>query len=626
MGKIRNFINSKLTFLSILFFLFITSCNSDERPNIIWLVSEDNSIHFMDLYSKDGAKMPNISSLAKKGVVFNNAFSNAPVCSVARSTIITGVYGPTIGTQYHRKAYPVNLPKYIKPLPLYLRDAGYYTTNNNKEDYNFKKENEIWDESSSKATYKNRKVNQPFFHVQNFGDTHEGRLHFDEEYFKKEIENFNIENTPTFPYHPDTPIFRFTRELLYKHHLSLDSKIGEFIKDLEKEGLMENTIIFYYGDHGGVLPRSKGYLYESGLNVPMVVYIPEKWENLSPFQIGSKTSAFIDFLDLVPTILSIAGIEIPDYLDGTPFLGQTINKENIEQQNITFGYADRFDEKYDLVRSVRKGKYKYIRNFQPFNVDGLYNYYRYKMLAYKEWYNLFNEGKLNKYQKQFFLTKQPEELYNLEKDPNEINNLAKKSNFKNELSELRSLLIKQIISKNDLSFFPEPYFLEKGTENPIEFGKKNKELLVSLIEVANLNIFTFEEVRKKISDALNDNNPWIKYWGLIACTSFGMEAKENINKINTIFKDENEENIVRIRAFEFLLLNNLKFDSSTMEVLINSQMNLMEATLIYNSLALNKTINPDFKIEVIKNVFPKKWFEKENNLMNRRINYLTNTE
>ena len=626
MGKIRNFINSKLTFLSILFFLFITSCNSDERPNIIWLVSEDNSIHFMDLYSKDGAKMPNISSLAKKGVVFNNAFSNAPVCSVARSTIITGVYGPTIGTQYHRKASPVNLPKHIKPLPLYLRDAGYYATNNNKEDYNFKKENEIWDESSSKATYKNRKVNQPFFHVQNFGDTHEGRLHFDEEYFKKEIENFNIENTPNFPYHPDTPIFRFTRELLYKHHMSLDSKIGEFIKDLEKEGLMENTIIFYYGDHGGVLPRSKGYLYESGLNVPMVVYIPEKWENLSPFHIGTKTSAFIDFLDLVPTVLSLAGIEIPNYLDGTPFLGKKIKKESIEQQNITFGYADRFDEKYDLVRSVRKGKYKYIRNFQPFNVDGLYNFYRYKMLAYKEWYNLFVEGKLNKYQAKFFLPKQPEELYDVKKDPHEINNLAKKTNFKNELIELRSQLKKQIISKNDLSFFPEPYFLKKGLENPIDFGKKNKELLISLIEVANLNIYPFQEVRKKIADALNDNNPWIKYWGLIACSSFGMKALENIDKINAIFEDENEENLVRIRALEFLLLNNLKYNVLIMEDLMKSPTNLMEAALMFNSLALFKTINPDFKIELPKSIFPKKWYENQDNLMNRRINYLTNSE
>ncbi|MFL2599785.1 MAG: sulfatase [Flavobacteriaceae bacterium] len=626
MGKIRNFINSKLTFLSILFFLFITSCNSDERPNIIWLVSEDNSIHFMDLYSKDGAKMPNISSLAKKGVVFNNAFSNAPVCSVARSTIITGVYGPTIGTQYHRKAYPVNLPKYIKPLPLYLRDAGYYTTNNNKEDYNFKKENEIWDESSSKATYKNRKVNQPFFHVQNFGDTHEGRLHFDEEYFKKEIENFNIENTPTFPYHPDTPIFRFTRELLYKHHMSLDSKIGEFIKDLEKQGLMENTIIFYYGDHGGVLPRSKGYLYESGLNIPMVVYVPKKWKNLSPFHIGTKTSAFIDFLDLVPTVLSLAGIEIPNYLDGTPFLGKKIKKESIEQQNITFGYADRFDEKYDLVRSVRKGKYKYIRNFQPFNVDGLYNFYRYKMLAYKEWYNLFVEGKLNKYQAKFFLPKQPEELYDVKKDPHEINNLAKKTNFKNELIELRSQLKKQIISKNDLSFFPEPYFLKKGLENPIDFGKKNKELLISLIEVANLNIYPFQEVRKKIADALNDNNPWIKYWGLIACSSFGMKALENIDKINAIFEDENEENLVRIRALEFLLLNNLKYNVLIMEDLMKSPTNLMEAALMFNSLALFKTINPDFKIELPKSIFPKKWYENQDNLMNRRINYLTNSE
>ena len=604
----------------------MTSCNNHERPNIIWLVSEDNSIHFMDLYSKDGAKMPNISSLAKKGVVFNNAFSNAPVCSVARSTIITGVYGPTIGTQYHRKAYPVNLPKYIKPLPLYLRDAGYYTTNNNKEDYNFKKENEIWDESSSKATYKNRKVNQPFFHVQNFGDTHEGRLHFDEEYFKKEIENFNIENTPTFPYHPDTPIFRFTRELLYKHHMSLDSKIGEFIKDLEKQGLMENTIIFYYGDHGGALPRSKGYLYESGLNIPMVVYVPKKWKNLSPFHIGTKTSAFIDFLDLVPTVLSLAGIEIPDYLDGTPFLGKKINKESIEQQNITFGYADRFDEKYDLVRSVRKGKYKYIRNFQPFNVDGLYNFYRYKMLAYKEWYNLFVEGKLNKYQAKFFLPKQPEELYDVKKDPHEINNLAKKTNFKNELIELRSQLKKQIISKNDLSFFPEPYFLKKGLENPIDFGKKNKELLISLIEVANLNIYPFQEVRKKIADALNDNNPWIKYWGLIACSSFGMEALENIDKINAIFEDENEENLVRIRALEFLLLNNLKYNVLIMEDLMKSPTNLMEAALMFNSLALFKTINPDFKIELPKSIFPKKWYENQDNLMNRRINYLTNSE
>ena len=604
----------------------MTSCNNDERPNIIWLVSEDNSIHFMDLYSEDGVKLPNISNLAEKGIVFNNAFSNAPVCSVARSTIITGVYAPSIGTQYHRKASPVNLPKNIRPLPLYLKDAGYYTTNNNKEDYNFKKENEIWDESSSKATYKNRKGKQPFFHVQNFGNTHEGRLHFSKEYFKKEIENFNIENTPTFPYHPDTPIFRFSRELLYKHHMSLDSKIGEFIKDLEKQGLMENTIIFYYGDHGGVLPRSKGYLYESGLNIPMVVYVPKKWKNLSPFHIGTKTSAFIDFLDLVPTVLSLAGIEIPDYLDGTPFLGKKINKESIEQQNITFGYADRFDEKYDLVRSVRKGKYKYIRNFQPFNVDGLYNFYRYKMLAYKEWYNLFIEGKLNKYQAKFFLPKQPEELYDVKKDPHEIDNLAKKTNFKNELIELRSQLKKQIISKNDLSFFPEPYFLKKGLENPIDFGKKNKELLISLIEVANLNIYPFQEVRKKISYALNDNNPWIKYWGLITCSSFGMKAKENIDKINAIFEDENEENLVRIRALEFLLLNNLKYNVLIMEDLIKSPTNLMEAALMFNSLALFKTINPDFKIELPKSIFPKKWYENQDNLMNRRINYLTNSE
>ena len=248
------------------------------------------------------------------------------------------------------------------------------------------------------------------------------------------------------------------------------------------------------------------------------------------------------------------------------------------------------------------------------------------MLAYKEWYNLFVEGKLNKYQAKFFLPKQPEELYDVKKDPHEINNLAKKTNFKNELIELRSQLKKQIISKNDLSFFPEPYFLKKGLENPIDFGKKNKELLISLIEVANLNIYPFQEVRKKIADALNDNNPWIKYWGLIACSSFGMEALENIDKINAIFEDENEENLVRIRALEFLLLNNLKYNVLIMEDLMKSPTNLMEAALMFNSLALFKTINPDFKIELPKSIFPKKWYENQDNLMNRRINYLTNSE
>ena len=208
----------RITFIILFSILFFSCNNQDEKPNIVWLVTEDNSIHYMNLYTKGGAEMPAISALANQGVVFDNAFSNAPVCSVARSTIITGAYAPRIGTQYHRKMSQVKLPDNIKPFPIYLKQAGYYVTNNAKEDYNFIKEEKIWDESSLKATYKNRKDGQPFFHVQNFHNTHEGKLHFNEKQLSEALDSNNLDSINPFPYHPDTPTFRYTQSLLHNHH------------------------------------------------------------------------------------------------------------------------------------------------------------------------------------------------------------------------------------------------------------------------------------------------------------------------------------------------------------------------------------------------------------------------
>jgi arylsulfatase A-like enzyme len=608
-------------------FFLLQSCDfkSDEKPNILWIVTEDNSIHYMDLYKNGGAEMPAISQLANQGVVFNNAFSNAPVCSVARSTIITGVYAPRIGTQYHRKMSMVKLPEHIKPLPTYLNQAGYYTSNNAKEDYNFIKENKVWDESSKKASYKNRKEGQPFFHVQNFHNTHEGQLHFNSKQLTSALETNELDSIMPFPFHPDTPTFRYTQSLYYNHHKDVDKKIGKILKDLQDEGLMDNTIIFYYGDHGGVLPRSKGYLYETGLNVPMVVYVPEKWKHLNPFKIGSRTSTFVDFVDLVPTVLSLAGVNIPKGLDGTPFLGKNIDKTEIEKQNTTFGYADRFDEKYDLVRSVRKGKYKYIRNYQPFNVDGIYNFYRYKMLAYKEWYKLFQEGKLNDVQSQFFKPRLPEALYDIENDPYETQNLASSVEHQNKLLDLRSILNNHVMNQPDLSFFPEPYFLENGLENGLDFGQKNKELIKKLIQTANLSLKPYNEVKNEISESLNNKNPWVRYWGLITCSSFGLEASEHLEKINSLFKNDSE-NLVKIRAAEYLMLNDFNIDSKEINNLLKNAKSETEANLMLNSLALIKTKNPNYKLDFSKSFYPEKWFETENKLVNRRLNYLINNE
>ena len=582
----------------------------------------------MDLYTKGGAKMPTISSLASEGIVFDNAFSNAPVCSVARSTLITGVYAPRIGTQYHRRMSKVKLPDNVKPLPVYLKDAGYYTTNNAKEDYNFIKEGEIWDESSGKASYKNRNEGQPFFHVQNFHNTHEGQLHFDNEHLESALKNNNLDSIKPFPYHPDTPTFRYTQSLLHNHHKDVDKEIAKIIDDLEKEGLIDDTIIFYYGDHGGVLPRSKGYIYESGLNVPMVVRVPKKFKNLSPFKSGSRTSSFVEFVDLVPTVLSIAGIAIPNSVDGKPFLGKSLKKRKLEKQNITFGYADRFDEKYDLVRSVRKGKFKYMRNYQPFNVDGLYNFYRYKMLAYKEWYKLYQDGKLNTVQSQFFEARLPEALYNIDEDPHETNNLANDKNYNETLMELRNELNNHLVSINDLSFLPEPHLLKNGLQDIVGYSEKNKDLIKRLIETSNLSLYDYDEVSSKLKDALNDDNPWVRYWGVIVNSIFGNKALENTEKINFIFEND-PENLVRMRAAEFMLLNNLKISKSEINSLLKSSNYEAEANLMLNTLANIKTKNSDYILDLNKEVFPDNWLppiRNENALVNRRMNYLIDNE
>lgn len=617
-------------YLLLIIAIFISSCNDELnlKPNIIWLVSEDNSLHYMNLYTEGGAEMPNISSLASTGVVFENAFSNAPVCSVARSTIITGVYAPRIGTQYHRRMSLVKLPNNVKPLPVYLKEAGYYTTNNSKEDYNFIKDGAIWDESSGKASYKNRKKEQPFFHVQNFHNTHEGQLHFDKEHLENALKTNNLDSIKPFPYHPDTPTFRYTQSLYHSHHKDVDNEIGKFLKKLENEGLLENTIIFYYADHGGVLPRSKGYIFESGLNVPLVVRIPEKFKKLSPFKAGTRTSSFVEFVDLVPTVLSLAGIEIPKSVDGKPFLGKKIKRFELEKQNTTFGYADRFDEKYDLVRSIRVGKYKYIRNYQPFNIDGLYNFYRYKMLAYKEWYNLFIGGKLNEVQSQFFRPRKPEGLYNIDEDPHETNNLVNDISYNETLLDLRSKLNDHLISINDLSFLPEPHLLENGINDIVGYSEKNKDLIKKLIEISDLQLYDYNEVSSQIKDALTDNNPWVRYWGLIVCSTFGNQALENKDKISFIFEND-PENLVRMRAAEFLILNNFDISDSKINSLLKNSNFEAETNLMLNTLANIKTINPSYKLNLKKEVFPKNWLpplRNENALVNRRMNFLTESE
>lgn len=599
----------------------IQAQNNSDKPNIVWLVTEDNSKHYLRLYDEGGRVMENVENLAKYGIVFNHAFSNAPVCSVARSTLISGCYAPRTGVQFHRRMKKAPLPDGLEMFPTYLRKAGYYTTNNAKEDYNFIKPDGVWDESSRKATYKNRKEGQPFFHVQNFGITHEGQLHFSEEQMKQKTPHTTVAKMKPFPYHPNTSTYRYTNALYHDLHQKADEAIGIFLKQLEADDLIDNTIIFFYGDHGGVLPRSKGYIYESGVHVPLVVYIPEKWKDLAPIKIGTRTDAFVQFIDFAPTVLSLAGVDIPAQMDGKPFLGKGVTSTDLSQRNTAFSYADRFDEKYDLVRAIRKGKFKYIRNYQPFNIDALYNFYRYKMLAFKEWESLYKSGQLNEIQQQFFKARTPEALYNIENDPHEVNNLANDIAHQTILKELRITLQEQVKSMPDLSFYPEPYFLEKGLANPIQFGQQHKAEITTLIEVADLSLLPYQKAKKGIKKALKSDNPWQRYWGLIACSSFGNQANKFYKKAQQISRKE-KESLVKMRAIEFLALNQQPIDKQLIINLLKTAKSKTEANLLLNSVALIKSMQPDFSIDIPKSMFPKEWVAKPNDLVNRRADFI----
>ncbi len=590
-----------------------------DRPNMVWLVSEDNSASWLKLYNENGASMPNIEKLAQQGLVFNHAFSCGAVCSVARSTIISGCYAPRTGTEYHRKQKTVPMPEGLKMFPYYLRQAGYHTTNCAKQDYNFNPADKegVWDISSGKATYRKRKPGQPFFHVQNYATTHEGSLHF-KDTTKPTITD--PDSVALYSYHPDTDLFRYTYARYLDNHMTVDAQMGKFIQGLEKEGLMDDTFIFYYGDHGGVLPRGKGYAYNNGLQVPMVVYVPKNWKHLGPAAAGSRIDGFVEFVDLSATVLNLAGVEIPKGIDGEPFLGKGVSLAELNTRDTAFGYADRFDEKYDLVRTIRKGKFTYMRNYQPFNFDGLHNFYRYRMLAYQEWRDMYHAGDLNAEQSHFFEPRPAETLYDVENDPDEVNNLAGDPAYADTLVELRGLLQKQVKSMPDLSFFPESVFLAEGGDNPTAFGQQKKQEIAKLIDIADLSLAEFPEAKQRIGRALSSKNPWERYWGLVTCSSFGEQATPFYEKAKAIAASD-AERLVRVRAAEFLgLAGEADPRPVIMEVLRNVS-DPVEANLILNSAALLETAKPgyDFDLDEFKSA---EWAKKKGNLSIRRLEYL----
>ena len=321
--------------------------SQEELPNILWITSEDNSAYLTDAYGNSFATTPNIDRLASEGFLYTHAYGTNAVCSPSRNTIVTGAHSASNGNENMRSNYAKS--DVVRTYPEYLRQASYYVTNNSKTDYNTPSIDPavIWDESSNKAHYRNRPEGKPFFAVFNLTVSHESSIHTE---IPAEELRHDPDRVTLPPYHPDTPEMRHDWTQYYDKIEDMDAQVGEMLHELEDAGLAGNTIVFYYGDHGGVLARSKRFVYETGTQVPFVIRVPERFKHLYPAEgAGDKVDRLVNFVDLAPTLLSIAGVPIPDYMQGDAFLGA----QKTSDPEYTFMSRLRMDERYDKVRAVR---------------------------------------------------------------------------------------------------------------------------------------------------------------------------------------------------------------------------------------------------------------------------------
>jgi uncharacterized sulfatase len=419
--------------------------------------------------------------------------------------------------------------------------------------------------------------------MESHGVSHEGSLHFDEKSYQNDKTTHDPAEVALQPYFPDTPLFRYTYARYLDNIRKVDDLVGNTVAKLEEDGLLEDTFIFYFGDHGGVLPRGKGYAYESGLHVPLVVRVPENFRDLVRVEPGTETAGFVSFVDFGPTVMHLAGVAVPDEMDGSPFLGSDITLAELATRDRAFGYADRFDEKYEMIRTLRIGNWKYMRSFQPYYPDGLQNNYRYRMLAYREWRDLYNQGKLGSDQRQFFEPKPPELLFDLSTDPHEVDNLAGDPTHQARLLEMREELAGQMRAMPDLSLFPENVLYDEAMENPVAFGEANRERIAALLHTADLMLMPPAEAEGPLRSALSSADAMIRYWGATACATLGEAAAELVEPARGLLRDDDP--MVRVRAAEFLGSVGRADPRSTLIDVVNSTDHPVEHLIALNAVA-----------------------------------------
>ncbi|MEI6235809.1 MAG: sulfatase [Planctomycetota bacterium] len=481
------------------------------RPNILWLVCEDSSVSWFGCYGNGSAKTPNIDAFAKQGFRYTHVYACAPVCAPQRSSWITGINALSMGTQPMRSRYQIP-HDIIKYYPDYLRAAGYYTANHTKTDYNIggRGDTECWDSTVANAWAK-RKPGQPFFQVINFLGSHEGQA------------QGNVTGTRHSPddvklakYHPDEPTIRMNYAKYYDAVENMDTEVGKALATLEKAGLADDTIVIFNSDHGGVLPRSKRFLYDSGTHVPLIIRIPEKWKHLWPVaKPGDTVDRLVSFLDLPKTWLSLTDSEVPAVMQGRIFLGPKAEPE----PEYVFSFRERMDERYDSQRAVRDKRYVYIKNYMPFVAWGQHLDYLWKMAATRAWEDAYKNHRTDEVTGRFFTLKPAEELYDMDADPDNVVNLAGKPELQKTLEMMRGKLREWQLSIHDTGLIPEAERERRASENKTTIYQMVRDPklydLPAYLDAADLALAKNPANAPRFIEFLSNKDSGVRYWGAV---------------------------------------------------------------------------------------------------------------
>lgn len=519
--------------------------NAPERPNFLWLTSEDNDVSWIGCYGNPKAETPNIDRLAAEGFRYTHAFANAPVCAPSRSSWITGLQALSMGTHPMRSRYPIPHDR-IRYYPDYLREAGYFCANGfpepggySKTDYNIggREDVECWNQSAQ-VNWEALKTKQPFFQVVNYMESHESRAHGD------------VENTEYDPgrvslcrYHPDISDIRKNYAKYYDAIKKMDAKIGEALASLERAGLAEDTIVIYCSDHGGVMPRSKRFLFDCGQHSPLVVRIPEKWRNWWPAKTpGVEIERLVSFVDMPKTWLSLAGAEVPPIMQGRIFLGSSSEKE----PEYHFAFRGRMDERAANERAVRDKRFLYIKNYMPYAPRGQYSEYMWKMKAVQVWHDAYLGNETDEIQSRFFRPAGTyEELYDCIKDPDNIRNLAGDPAYANKLSDMQGALRVWQEEIFDTGLLPEADLARLADQAGLtiyEFVRRPD--LYSLSDYLNASDIALEHKPESLGilrQMLSSKDCGLRYWGVTGCLLLNSGDSETLGLIRNLLQDNSHE-------------------------------------------------------------------------------------